>query len=41
MLWAHQLGRRVDLTELRAVRPDLADRLEESRSALDLAAPQV
>ncbi|GIH05341.1 hypothetical protein Rhe02_34080 [Rhizocola hellebori] len=34
VLWAHQLGRRVDLTALRAVRPDLADRLEESRTAL-------
>lgn len=34
VLWAHQLGRRIDLTKLRAVEPDLADRMDAVRRAL-------
>ncbi|MEU4591394.1 hypothetical protein [Micromonospora aurantiaca (nom. illeg.)] len=35
VLWAHQLGRRADLNDLRAVAPDLADRMDAVRRALD------
>lgn len=35
VLWAHQLGRRADLKDLRAVAPDLADRMDAVRRALD------
>ena len=35
VLWAQQLGRRVDLSALALVRPDLAARLDQIRGALD------
>ncbi|MGY3521016.1 hypothetical protein ACVMYR_32460 [Micromonospora sp. PTRAS2] len=35
VLWAHQLGRRADLNDLRVVAPDLADRMDAVRRALD------
>lgn len=34
VLWAHRLGRRTDLAELRAVEPELADRMDAVRRAL-------